>query len=399
MLSNDRSRGASRRQFLAGSLAAAPLLLAGSRAFARNRTKDRVLVLIRLGGGNDGLNTVIPIEDDSYHRARPTLRVEKKDALPFHAGLAFHPALAKLHRLSEAGKVAVVENVGYPNPDRSHFKSMDVWHTAGFEENPHHGFLAPLVDGPANELGIAPAIAVLDDKTPLALVGRDRAAPVIFALDDFEVDAADEIATLVDAPRRHESPALATVRSAASSALSFENRLRRLKQKSRSAMPGSKLGRSLSTVLDLLAAGVRPQVFYVAHDGFDTHTQQKDSHATLLRDLGDCIAAFHSALGEAIDSRNVLIATFSEFGRRVRENGSRGTDHGAAAPLFVVGDPVAPGAYGGVPDLVDLDDGDVRFQVDFRSVYATLLDRWLGRDPKSCLGAAYPSLPFLPEWS
>lgn len=373
-----------RRTFLAHSAAAATWLLAPRTALARHAgTDDSVLVVLCLGGGNDGLNTVIPCEDDLYHRARPALAIAKTAALPFTSGLGFHPALSGLHELADAGRVAVVSNVGYPNPDRSHFRSMDIWQSGSLAETPSRGFLAPLVDRDPGATGEEGAIAVVDDRLPLALIGERRAAPVILSLDDF--GTIDRNACL-DLDRPEHAP-VALLDDAYRAARRLDERLAAVDRKRGHEMPGSKLGRALSTVLDLLAAGIRPRVFYVAHDGFDTHVRQADAHASLLRDFGNCLRAFDRALPTVIDASRVATFAFSEFGRRVAENDSLGTDHGTAAPVFVIGRDLVGGLHGGVPDLSNLEEGDLRYTVDFRAVLGTLMRSWLGFDETASLGA------------
>lgn len=385
-----------RRVFLSRAAASvATWCLAPRWCAASAGATDSILVVLRLGGGNDGLNTVIPCDDDRYHRARPRLAIGKDRALPFTSSLYFHPSLLGLRELADAGRVAIVSNVGYPDPDRSHFKSMDVWHSGSLVESPRRGFLAPLVDRDPGPAGEEAAIAVIDDPLPLALIGERRAAPVIVSLDDF---GAIDRSLVVEPDPEHEEP-LARLTAAHRAALRLDERLAAISGSRDRGLPGSKLGGALSTVLDLIAAGVRPRVFYVAHDGFDTHVRQAEPHAELLADLGDCLRAFDRALPAVIDPSKVACFAFSEFGRRVEENESLGTDHGAAAPVFLVSRALAPGLYGGAPDLADLEDGDLRFAIDFRSVLATLVRDRLGLDPASCLGPDAGSFPRLPLFS
>lgn len=384
-----------RRVFLSRSAATALWCVAPRLAVSRESASDSILVVLRLGGGNDGLNTVIPCEDDRYRRARPGLAIAKERALPFASGLHLHPSLTGLKELADAGRVAIVSNVGYPNPDRSHFRSMDVWHSGSLAETPRRGFLAPLVDRDPGAGGDEGAIAVIDDPLPLALIGERRAAPVILSLDDFgSIDR-----SLVLEPEANVGGALARLNAAHRAALRLDERLDSVATRGDRGLPGSKLGRAFSTVLDLLAAGVRPRVFYVAHDGFDTHVRQADAHAALLQDLGDCLRAFDRALPSVIDPNRVASFAFSEFGRRVEENESLGTDHGAAGPVFVVSRALRPGLVGSPPNLEDLDEGDVRYAIDFRSVLATLVGNWLGLDAASCLGPEAANFAPLPLFS
>ena len=393
-----------RREFLKLSTAAAPLATLFPSMFAHaaltdSATADRVIVLLRLGGGNDGLNTVVPIEDDIYHRARPSLRVAKNEAHRLTDELALHPALTGVKGLFDDGRVTIVNSVGYPTPDRSHFRSTDIWHTARTGDAPRRtGWAARAVDGAARK-GSVPAIAVLDDEAPLALVGARTPAPIVPSIDDvlLKDDGLGRSARdAASAGERGANPALAHVRAATEMAVDTAARLGEVAAATKSdAFPPSRLGQRLATVNSLLRARLGTRVFYTALDGFDTHTRQKENHALLLADLDRSLKAWSDDLAATGDDRRVLLVTFSEFGRRVRENASMGTDHGAAAPLFCVGGGLNPGVLGDPPDLEDLDDGDVKFRVDFRRVYSTLLERWLGVDAREPLGDSFEPLPFV----
>lgn len=395
-----------RRDFLAACGATAPFLYGLPRALAGNwlngfgrPADDRVLILIRLGGGNDGLNTVIPVEDDRYHRARPTLAISRQNALPLAEGLALHPSLTGFKGLWDDGLLSVVNSVGYPRPDRSHFRSMDIWQSARPDrEDRTSGWLGRALDqhpdGPSDEI---PGVAVLRDEMPLALVGNRYVTPALPDLDRLTLE--EPLAgRLVEIPRDISASALDHVAAVADSAVAVASRVESNRsQVAWDAFPGSRLGRDLATVLTLMRSGLGTRVFYAAHDGFDTHSQQKDNHAGLLRDLGDSVAALFRELKNSGDLDRVLLVTFSEFGRRVAENGSQGTDHGAAAPLFAVSGALLPGLIGGPPDLEELDDGDVIHRIDFRRVYASLLDHWLSIDSKIVLGERFDPVPMLRE--
>jgi uncharacterized protein (DUF1501 family) len=387
-----------RRTLLRTTAAAAPLLLA-PRGLALDAAFDpdaNVLVMLRLGGGNDGLNTLVPRDDDAYRRARATLALPSGGLVPFHPSLGLHASLAPLREMIEASRVAIVSNAGSPLGDRSHFKSLDTWHSGSLEDHPRHGFLAPLIDaGDERSAFGGGVLGVLDDALPLALIGRRRAAPSLRSLDDARLD--DPAAVLGSAtPRATVGESLAALLAAGDQALALAARLAEVDaDRLASTLPRTALGRALATTLALLAAGIRPRVLYLAHDGFDTHVRQADTHAALLADLAHSLAAFFAALPQAIDPRRVLVLTFSEFGRRVAENGSRGTDHGKGAPQFLFGDAVAAGLIGTPPDLLDLDEGDVRCTIDFRQIYSTLLERWLSADPVAALGSRLEPLPLL----
>lgn len=402
-MTNDHTRSTtSRREFLlrsgaVASVAAIPSVFARALAAAGPAEGDRVLVLLRLGGGNDGLNTVVPAEDDRYHRARPSLRIPLDQALPLGDGTFLHPSLPHLKDAFDDGRVAVVQGVGYPSPDRSHFRSTDIWHTARPDvEDRRVGWAARALDGDASDRLAARTIAVLDGEAPLALAGGTSPSPTIPSLDDARLSRADlgEVARAAAAAPA-SAPSLRHVRAATRTAVATADRLERAAADARSdAFPATRLGRRLATVNALLRADLGARVFYTALDGFDTHTRQAQNHAQLLRDLDRSVAAWSEDLRRTGDDARVMLVTFSEFGRRVAENASLGTDHGAAAPLFVVSGGLNPGVIGPPPDLDDLDDGDVRHAIDFRSVYATLLERWLGVPSEAGLGGRFPVLPF-----
>jgi uncharacterized protein (DUF1501 family) len=396
--------GATMPGFLARTAAAA------APASGPGSLDRRILVIVQLTGGNDGLNTVIPHRDDRYHRARPTLRVASRDVLRVTDDLGLHPALGGLHRLHADGRLGVVMNVGYPHPDRSHFRSMDIWHacTSGAEVG-DTGWLGRLADREDRAL----AAWVNDDAPPLALRGRRVVAPSIGPLDQLpDGGDLDAIRAGAAGPRGGVDDDLEFVRRTAVAACAQAERLRRVRSElggpaaGGTAYPDAPLGRRLQRVAALIAADFGPRVYYVTHDGFDTHARQDLSHAQLLQTLGDAVAAFQSDVdGRGIADR-VMLMTFSEFGRRIAENGSRGTDHGAAAPMFVVGGGVQPGVHGGVPDLAAADaggasmvaagtDGDVPFTVDFRAVYAAMLEDWLGLDRAGVVPGAHAGLPII----
>lgn len=389
-----------RRQFLSlcAGIPASAALLPFSRALAAlpEAADDApVLVLVRLGGGNDGLNTVIPYEDDLYHRARPSLAIGKDRALPLSGGMGLHPAMEGLKRLFDAGELAVIQSVGYPGPDRSHFASMDIWHTGDPDTRRRRsGWLGRTVDALPNT--DTPGFSLAGGGMPLAMVGDRRTSPALDSLADLTLQQSF-LEPLILARRETPSGPLSCLLDAARTGVRTSQRVRGAAAATGAAqrLPHSALGRRLATVLTIIAADPGARVFYVAHDGFDTHTRQADNHAALLRDLAESVHAFRQALGDLDLHRRVLLLTFSEFGRRVRENGSQGTDHGAAAPLLAIGPAVHGGVHGAAPDLTDLDDGDVRYRVDFRSIYATVLDRWLGVDARAILPGDHPPVAFL----
>ena len=374
-----------RRDFLArgaglGVLAlGAPTPAVWRRAAAAAEPKGGlpVLVVVELNGGNDGLNTVIPPGDDLYHKARPTLRVEPKSVLKLDDRVGLHPSMVDLHRLWDRGELAVVQGVGYPNPNRSHSRSMEIWQAGTPGPAPLEGWLGRARDAnPA--LG---ACHVGDEATPLAVRGRMASTPSIAALEQI----------------RPGPGAVFPDRSPSGDDLAREIRRRMTDTRDRAArleaMAGQvlpdeadSLERRLGLVRVLMEQDRALRVFYTSQGGFDTHAGQRFAHAELLRTVSSAVGKFLADVrGRGLADR-VVVLIYSEFGRRVRENAQGGTDHGAAGPVLVAGAPVRGGLFGPAPDLANLEDGDLRHAVDFRDVYAALLRRWLAVDPGPILG-------------
>lgn len=403
-----------RRQFLAasgGSLAllslsgAAPGLLARAAQAHAAEGGDRVLVMIQLSGGNDGLNTVVPYGDPEYYKNRFTLAIGKPAVIKIQDGLGFHPALSGFSKLLEAGRLAIVQGIGYPQPNRSHFESMDIWHTARMQnEGRAQGWIGRYLDatGARREAEVA-GLHLGEEKQPLALASLGAAIPSIQSMDRFRLEAgrrsdlSADIDLAVGSARSSSDDLLSFVQRSTSSALAASRRVEKALAKpgSRVQYPGTGLAQKLKTVAQLIGAGLETRVYYLTLDGFDTHSDQENSHAALLGELGNAVAAFQEDLVQQGQAERVLGVAFSEFGRRVKENASRGTDHGAAAPLFAFGGKVQSGLIGKHPSLTDLDDGDLKFHTDFRRVYATLLDGWLGWPSREILGGEYQPLPIM----
>ncbi len=389
---------------------------------------EQILVVIQLSGGNDGLATVIPLDNDDYRRARPQLAITK-DLLTLgkNNSIALHPNLTAIKDLYDAGHCAVIQGVGYPNPNRSHFRSMEIWHTADPQNPPKDGWLGRYFDaqckGDDPKSNPAPDAAVSIGATaPLALQGRKFAAVSFQRPDAYQWFAGNRSVnkrmkeTFTKINDLAPDPALSTKDSpliAASSGnptLDFlertaldaqlssdEIRAVSTKYKGGIAYPATPFGQQLQMVAQMIAGGLKTRVYYVSLGGFDNHSNEKPQHDRLMTQLSDGIAAFMKDLKSQSNDGKVLVMTFSEFGRRVSENASRGTDHGTAAPLFVLGTPVKAGIVGDHPSLnpADLDKGDLKFHTDFRCVYASILDRWLHADSARILGANFKTLPFI----
>lgn len=394
-----------RREFLGGTVAcglALPPFLKRAAAAAPKADQpggdETVLVVVQLSGGNDGLNTVVPFADPEYRRQRPKLGLRTDDLLKVDEELGLHPALQGFADLLEQTRLSIVQGVGYPNATRSHFESMDVWHRATPDETEKFGWL-----GRARaRLGGNGAVYVGGNDSPLALFNATGNPLTVQSLAEHQLPLTGERGRRVRAaldelvadgtPGGHEL--LEIARSASKSMLDAEKRFRRASETSRSASawPNSGLAKRLEVIAQLLRADSPERIFYTSLDGFDTHSGQAPAHERLLREVAEAIAAFQRDLESQGQHRRVLILTFSEFGRRVKENGSEGTDHGAASQMFLVGEGLRGGPIGDHPSLTDLDQGDLKFHTDFRSVYQTILEDWLRAPGRDVLLGDFPKV-------
>jgi uncharacterized protein (DUF1501 family) len=378
-------------------------------ALAAGRTKERILVVVQLDGGNDGLNTIVPYADDEYRKQRPKLQIPASSVLKIDDRIGFHPALGGLAKLLEDKKLALVQSVGYPNPNRSHFESMASWHTAHLNPTADTpGWLARTLDAHFSAPGgDAPALHVSADLLPQALYGGRRHVPSLSSLEQFrrrlgmaDGPTAVEQRTALDGFRKETrggpGSLLRFVQDSTLITYASSARLENIMgpRDTTSAYPEfSPLGRRLKLIAQLIKAGLTTSLYYTQLDGFDTHTNQLTAHDLLLRQVSDSLKAFVDDLEKSGDGARVVVLVFSEFGRRLGENASLGTDHGTAAPVFVLGRAVKAGVHGPYPNLQDLDDGDPRFAIDFRSIYAALLTGWLGCPSHEILGQKFDELP------
>ena len=371
----------------------------------------RILVVVVLAGGNDGLNTVVPYADERYKQARPTIHVGADKVLKLDDHVGLHPSMKALRERFEKGEVAVLQGVGYPHPNRSHFAAMDIWHSADPEGAPHTGWLGRFADGVDAPGGSPTLLFHLGSSVPLAL-RRERAPALAMDNEDsFSIGpdrrhpddkAAQEAAfrklcESVGPPEGAGAPTYTDlVRETASSGVASADEVLEClaKPKSEIAYPRN-LGGRLSIAARLITGGMSTRVYSTVLGGFDTHARQRDTHGSLLQNFSESVDAFYKELAAAGRAHEVVLMAFSEFGRRVAENASSGTDHGAAAPVFVVGPAVKGGVYGSNPDLEHLVDGDITHSIDFRSVYATLVKGWLGSPVEPAVKGEFPTLPFL----
>lgn len=423
MIDLHNSKAFTRRAFLhsgvalASAAATAPAFIqrsaqammqaAGGRSSVPGIPEDRVLVVIQLGGGNDGLNTVVPFRDDSYYRARPVIGVPQRTVLQLdrRADVGLHPALEGIKSLYDDGLIGLVQGVGYPNPNRSHFRSMDIWQTAD-TTGVGEGWLGRYYDNecegrPAAEAAVQPGVAI-GREAPLALQGRAH-TPVSFESPSLFRWTGEDLHPALRDPyeainrsgaedANSASNADFLMRTALDAQIAGDAIRNAVNAPALVSYPGNSLARQLAMVAAMIRAGLKTRVYYVTLGGFDTHAGQggpQGRHANLLRRYAESIRAFYNDLKAQENDGRVLTMTFSEFGRRVSENGSRGTDHGTAAPMLLAGPMVRPGVLGRHPSLTDLDQGDLKYTLDFRSVYAAILEDWLKADSKAVLGSTF----------
>ncbi len=365
--------------------------------------KDTVLVVVQLTGGNDGLNTVVPFTNADYYKLRPNIAIAKDQVKKLTDDVGFHPAMGGMAKLyTDDSAVCVVQGVGYPNPSQSHFRSMDVWHAGSTAETLTDGWL-----GQALKKQPVPGfhLAGGNESAPLALTGAPVRVPSITSLDDFKLktaavtaaDAAAQKNAITSAPVAHApgSPNLLdfVARTQMNTYASSEKLASIGKNYTpKVPYPTTALANKLKLAAQLIDADIGARLFYVSLDGFDTHAGQggaTGAHANLLAQVSDAIAAFYRDMAGRGHAERLCVMTFSEFGRRAYENGSKGTDHGAGAPMFLVGGKVRPGVTGEHPNLTGLKEGNLVHGTDFRRVYAAVLDRWLGLDPKPILGDGF----------
>lgn len=386
---------------------------------------SRILVVLQMAGGNDGLNTLVPVGNDHYRKARPRVGLTEKQVLRLNDEFGFNPSLTGFKELYDAGQLSIIQGVGYPNPNRSHFRSTEIWQTASDAERfESTGWLGKYFDNTCS--GCDPEVAVtIGAQMPQAFAAKqpkgicfsnpasyrfqkaDKPGPgesdmmetSYRKLNDGDEAGEDNsggsIAMLPGATQHHGSPLDFIERTALDAQLSSDKiRAIAAKAANQASYPQSQLANSLKLVAKLIAGGMSTRVYYVSQGGYDTHTNQAGTHDRLLTDLGGAVKAFVEDLKTQGNLERVLVMTFSEFGRRVSENASGGTDHGAAAPMFVIGSKVRAGMLGQSPSLApaDLHQGDLQFTTDFRNVYAGVLEHWLGTKSGPILGRKFDPL-------
>jgi len=390
----------SRREFLVrglygvGVTAALPVFLRRTSAAltaealqgtSLEKHPERILVVIELSGGNDGLNTVVPYGDDAYYRARPNLGIPAHEVITLTDGFGLHPSLVGFERLFKDGMMAVVHGCGYEHPSLSHFSSMGFWHTGVPNAGEPLGWLGRLADERLDttvnnlivNIGATQALAVRSEKHS-PLVFND---PARFRRDG--TDREKQVLSELSRPRASGNATLEFLAATAQNATESSDFVRRAAASYRTTVDygiGGALGGDLQQVAALIAAGMPTRLYYVSYEGnaFDTHVHQADLHSRLLMYTADSVRAFMEDMKRLGRADQVAVMMFTEFGRRVEENASLGTDHGTATPMFIVSPQLKGGFYGPPPSLTDLDDGNLKMTTDFRRVYATMITEWLG---------------------
>ncbi|QEC68458.1 DUF1501 domain-containing protein [Panacibacter ginsenosidivorans] len=396
-----------RRQFLqTGSLATASFMLPKFlKAFEKNNgfvpQGNKVVVVLQLSGGNDGLNTVIPVRNDIYYSSRPKLGIAKGEALLLNDETGIHPALAGFKSLFDDGSLGILNNVGYPNPDRSHFRSMDIWQSASkSDEYVNTGWIGRYLDAQCSGCAHPTQALEIDDVLSLALKGAEQKA---IAVKDpgrlYNASREKDYKKLVDAHdfHDHDAPVNYLYKIMAETLSSADYIFEQSKLRpTKASYPKTELGSNLKTIASLILSDINTKIYYVSLGSFDTHVNQQNTQQRLFREMNDAVTSFVQDMKDNHRFDDVLLFTFSEFGRRVAQNASGGTDHGTANNMFLVSGALnQKGIINELPDLTNLQDGDLQHKIDFKNVYATILNKWLATDDKLILKQQYDYLNFI----
>ena len=369
------------------------------------RFRNRVLVVVQMAGGNDGLNTIIPYGDGHYRDLRRSVGIQEDQVLPLNGTLGLHPSLGGLKSFWDQGTLGVVQGVGYPNPVLSHFRSMEIWQTANPEQSGADGWLGRYFQQVIDEDGHPLDGLSVGSLVPLALRGASSGVATVDRVENYKLrgdpalpnDADGRLSALLDLYARYpdHAPYAAVFRSVAAQAYRSAEEIQKAIDSYVPAVayPETPLGTGLKVLAQAINANLGIRVLHIGLGGFDTHANQLNTQARLLQTLGDGLNAFYQDLSAHEKADDVLVMTWSEFGRRAHENANRGTDHGTAGPMFLIGSHVQQGIYGETPSLTALENDNLRHTVDFRSVYASVLGNWMGAPVQDVLGASYEQLP------
>ena len=397
----------SRRDFLKISSMASSMLFVPKflKAFESNPmldTKGKVLIVLQLTGGNDGLNTIIPYRNDIYYRSRPLIAIKKEDAINLTDDIGLNPSLKNIKTLFDQGYVSIINNVGYPDPNRSHFRSMDIWQSgSSAEQMINSGWLGRYFDTLQDEAtNNRNSFAIeVDDTLSLAMKGKNKTAIAVKNIEQFHKAAGNPFYKKLAAHNMEHESKLAgylyqTLRETTSSAdyIYQQSKI----YNSTQVYPDTALGKRMKTIGSLIISGADTKVFYLSHGSFDTHVDQINRQQKLFEQMDEALFALVSDLKQNNRFKDVLIMTFSEFGRRVAQNASNGTDHGTASNMFIISESLKKqGLYNPIADLDNLDQGDLKYQIDFKEVYSTILNKWLNANGEVVLNKKYQSLDFI----
>ena len=393
-----------RKEFLQiGSLATATMMLPKFlKAFEQKNmvpAGNKVVVVIQFSGGNDGLNTVVPISNDIYYRERPRLAITKDKALNLTTDVGLNPALEAFKGLYDDGSLAILNSVGYPNPDRSHFRSMDIWHSASASNDyVHTGWLGRYLDAQCKGCDKPTQALEIDDVLSLALKGNEKNGLAFTDPRRLYSSSNEKFYKDINAAHQSTEETVDYLYKTMSETLSSADYIFQQSKlhPTNAVYPATEMGKNLKTISSLIMSDINTKVYYVSLGSFDTHVNQEAQQKRLFTELNDAIKAFTTDLKKNNRFDDVLMMTFSEFGRRVSQNASNGTDHGTANNMFFIsGGLKEKGVLNDMPNLADLNDGDLKHKVDFQNVYATVLNKWLGSDDKKILGKQYDYLKFV----
>jgi len=414
--------------FLANTLTALQTEAADSATQIITGKDSTILVVLQMAGGNDGINTVIPHGSDYYYKARPRIGIKADQVIKINDQIGLNPGLKSFKELYDQGSLAIVQGVGYPNPNRSHFRSTEIWQTASDSEKfEKYGWIGRYFDNAC--AGSDPTVGVnigrqmpqsftaknpkgvsVDNPQNYRFINSENGQEGQMMEQSFrelneqgvEANSGGSIASISGSgqmPNQHRGSVMDFLERTALDAQVSSDEIRAISARveNKATYPGSQLGSSLKLVAKLIGGGLPTRIFYVSQGGYDTHTNQVNTHQRLLADLGDSVKAFTDDMKAQGNMPRVMLMTFSEFGRRVSDNANSGTDHGAAAPMFVVGERMKAGLLGQYPSLApgDLYQGDIKYTVDFRTVYASVLENWLHTRSEPILGRKFQPLPFV----
>ena len=357
---------------------------------------EKILIVIQLSGGNDGLNTIVPFQNDIYYQKRNSLAINQTEVLKVSDDLGFNPSMTALQSLYDEGLVSIVNSVGYPNPDRSHFRSMDIWQTgSSAKEHWTTGWLGRYLDNACNGCQVPHAALEVSNQVSLSLKGIENTGFAMSKPAQLKRAANHPfLKSLAQEDHHHEENVAYLYKTLINTQESADYLFQKSKtHRVKNQFPDTPFGKDLKQIAELITADSETQIYYVTLGGFDTHARQKGTQNRLLQQYSEGVKALTEALKSNGLLKDTLIMTFSEFGRRVGQNASGGTDHGTANNLFLIGGNLKkPGFFNDAPNLMDLDNGDLKYQIDFRQVYATVLDNWLQADSKAVLKERFGGL-------